>query len=732
MTENPNPNPLDSVAPTATQPEAVPAHEPSQSNDSSVVEVSAELPNTSEQSKVLGAAYTTPEPRRRVRRRRRKGGIFRKVLKRLGLQRRIGGLLVGVVTALVVAIVVYAVLVVDSLNSVNNAVSNMERVLATLQLETGTELSMTDYDRVVGGLTRLDNALRDAQNRIVLLRPFQTWNVSLDVSIRTVDISRSLSLSGRAMLNGVEPALNYLVGGISPDGTNTQVSSGDRLVELLEIGSVPFSRSTIRLNEAAVLISELNVENAPRELVRTAERILDVYDQLSNINGVFSNAPDLLTELLGLNEDKTYLILAVNSDELRPSGGFLSTWGWFTVRSGRIIEYDYSASTVNSPAAPASDLAYTFPVPNWWIQFRQPLYAAWDGSWFADFPSTAAMAMWYYNNGENTNRPVDGVISLDLYAFEYLLEVLGSVTVPGYEDRPVTAENFRDVVYNIRAYSTGPEPHKAFVALMYRHIMEEWQSASRDPQQNTEILGALLLAAQEKHLMITLGEDELNRAIDLLSWSGSQELNRDGSDYLMVVESNLTNKSSRSIRRGYTYDVTLNPDFSASKRLTLNYELPASVAENDPAVDPDYHGPLDYTSMVQIYAPQGSDLTEYARDVNLPTEFVSNNLWLISTSFITPYDGQRRIQFEYTTPDAHARNGNFGRYRLEIEKQAGTDRDPITVQITLPPRTRVTESIPQISTSFNVETLIVEYQLNLQTDQYIDLIFEYRNPNDPD
>ena len=63
-------------------------------------------------------------------------------------------------------------------------------------------------------------------------------------------------------------------------------------------------------------------------------------------------APDLLTTALGLDNPQTYLVLSQNSDELRPSGGFLSTYGWLSIRNGRVENYDYSPSTADSPHPP--------------------------------------------------------------------------------------------------------------------------------------------------------------------------------------------------------------------------------------------------------------------------------------------------------------------------------------------------------------------------------------------
>src|SRR5690606_14865862 len=233
------------------------------------------------------------------------------------------------------------------------------------------------------------------------------------------------------------------------------------------------------------------------------------------------NAPELLTAAMGLNEQQSYLILSQNSDELRPSGGYISTFGWMTVRNGRVTGYNYSPTTATSPNPPREDEQRQISLPDWWIRYNRPIYAAWDGSWYADFPSTADMAMWYYNKGNNPQSPVGGVIAIDIIGFEKVLAALGSVVVPGYTE-VVTPENFRQVVYGIRTEGQ----HKQFISDLYQQIFNEWQNASTDPQASTRLLGEVLEAIQQNHIMFFFADAQLNEAVNLLGWSGAQQPGR--------------------------------------------------------------------------------------------------------------------------------------------------------------------------------------------------------------
>ena len=289
---------------------------------------------------------------------------------------------------------------------------------------------------------------------------------------------------------------------------------------------------------------------------------------------------------MGVDQETTYLILAQNNDEIRPSGGYISTYGWLTIQDGRVKDYAYSPTTATSPHPPDEAFASTIDHPDWWLQLQNPVYLAWDGSWYADFPSTAKMAISYYNAGHNPKSPVDGAIAIDISGFELILRALGEVYVPEY-DTVVTADNFRDVIYKIRAQ--GDNEHKRFLTTVYQTIFDDWRNIEQ--KDSSAILQALLEALTQRHIMIYFTNDDANKAFDLLGWSGAQY--KPGlDDYILVADANLGNKSNNSISRSLTYDVRIEADQSRQSQLRVNYDYFDSIAKNDPAIDAEFYGPI--------------------------------------------------------------------------------------------------------------------------------------------
>lgn len=631
-------------------------------------------------------------------------------------------ILIIIIAFVAVAGVGSVAIAVDSVSRVQASLSSFERVAELLSNRPGTDLTLDDFQRLDTSVNDLMQTLAATQSRLSFVRPFVGVNADLQRTWRSLDAARQLATAADLILNGLQPTLFFLVAGDDTGTVVTQISSGQRIVELLELGRGQFTNVASHLDNARSIIADLDLSNAPNSAVLTAQQLSSYQNQLSQINTVFLNAPEFLNAALGITGERNYLVLSQNNDELRPSGGYISTYGYLTIRNSRVTGYGYSATSTTSPNPPNADFVSELNIPNWWLRYREPIYAAWDGSWFADFPSTARMAMWYYNTGSNPHSPVEGVIAIDITGFEYLLAVLGDVTVPSY-DVTVNAQNFRQVIYDIRAFGQGSEPHKRFLVALYQEIFSQWQNASINTAQNTEILGALLQALKEKHIMLYFNDEQLNQAVDLLGWSGAQAPAVDH-DYLMVADANLGNKSNHSIYRSLTYDVDIRADGSVNGRATVSYDYSASVADNDPAVDPEFHGPLDYSNLVQVFVPLNTSLVGATNTPSTPT--VVNNT--SNTEFVTrlfvPYDSVQPYQFSYTTPPIIDTIGTYKRYRLLLQKQPGTPTSTLSVQVMLPPNARLITASPAPAANYVLDRPILEFRPDFSSDRWIEVIYQ--------
>ncbi|TVR24203.1 MAG: DUF4012 domain-containing protein [Anaerolineaceae bacterium] len=662
------------------------------------------------------------------RKRRRRRGLLGKTWRFLTKSVR-WGLILSILTVVVVIVVgVQAVLIADAANQLNRSYNSTTRVVNAISSKSGTDLTLNDFERLKTSVRSLSNSLDRMDSRLNYVKRFAALNPDWAVMLDSLQISREITSATTNIISGLEPVLFYMVDGQSDETVITQISSGERVVELLSIGRGSFDRATTHLNTVRSQLDGIDLSEVSSSLLLQIRTLEDYYTQLHEINTFLIQAPGILTTVLGLEQTQNYLILAQNSDELRPSGGYISTYGWMTVRNGRIVDYAYYPTTRDTPQPPPQEFETAVPIPSWWIQYTSPIYAMWDGSWYANFPRTAEMARIYYNLGNNPSRPINGVIAIDVRGFEKILESLGSVVVPRQPEEEdgevefvtVNAGSFRDVIYDIRAEEGA---HKDFVADMYNEIFSQWQSQSSDPRNNQELLGIILEALFQKHIMVYHESSQINNVIRFLGWSGYQQ-SAVGHDYLMVADANLGNKSNRSIIRRTTYDVTIHEDDTAMSRLSISYDYSDSIARDDPAVNPLFHGPIDYNNLMQIFVPPQSELLGHENFGSEPIVVHEDHHTIFISRVRIEYDTSQRYQVRYQTPVVIDEVGPYRRYRLLIQKQPGMLPEKVDVQVSLPPGTQIISMSPRPAATYTLDNLILDFRLELTSDVMLEIIFD--------
>ena len=145
--------------------------------------------------------------------------------------------------------------------------------------------------------------------------------------------------------------------------------------------------------------------------------------------------PDLLER-----DDQTWLLLAQNNDELRPSGGFITSVGVLEIHDGVPALSSFQDSyRVENWAQPHPDPP--LPLRDY---MRLDLWVTRDANWWPDFPTSASAVseLYFINQGVT----VDGVVAADMTAAERLLETLTPLELPnGTTIEPGTVgATFRD------------------------------------------------------------------------------------------------------------------------------------------------------------------------------------------------------------------------------------------------------------------------------------------------
>jgi hypothetical protein len=444
--------------------------------------------------------------------------------------------------------------------------------------------------------------------------------------------------------------------------------------------------------------------------------------------------------LLGNDGSRTYLVLIQNSDELRPTGGFISAVGRIELNHGQII----SLTVQDSYAVDDFSKYYPYPPQELQKYMGSEQWVFRDANWSPDFPTTARDAISLYQIAHP--EQVDGVIGIDLLGIQMLISGVEPLHVQGLPE-PLTAANVSKILresWNPSQDISGSDDWRAwystrkqFIGSVMRVAMEKFTSG----EINWKQLGFGIMDAlnQRQLLIFTSSESEM---LGKLLWDGALR-SADG-DYLMVVDTNMGfNKTDVLVSRELKYRITLQPDGRGQAVAEINYIHRGMKKDIVCTQKTPYDAKINYESIInrcyfdflRLLVPNGSqfrDATAHPVSGEYLISGVSTDgkaellvddhtrRSTIAQFFVVEYGRQLLTHFEYDLPVVVTTSGDQKRYTLLIQKQSGIGSMPVKVMLFLPARARIISSSPSPTNQSDTE---VEFILSLDTDQIIDVIY---------
>lgn len=454
------------------------------------------------------------------------------------------------------------------------------------------------------------------------------------------------------------------------------------------------------------------------DLPRLGESTRSLVERLDRLFPLWSTAVSgfaLAPTLLGADRPQDFLLVIQNSDELRATGGFISSVIKVRMNKGDIssLEYhdSYDMDNINAPhpAAPAPLRQYMD--ANYWV-FR-------DGNWSPDFPTTAKQLLNFYET--NQSGTAAGVIATNLNMLAGILQTLGPIDVPGTGTQ-VTASNALSI---IQANYDSPQGQghtadwwahrKDFAGKLMVSALEKIRNGQFDKTQFVHLLSD---AIASKELLVYLTDPRGEGLVTLSGWDGS--LSALSGDSLMIVDSNVGfNKVDPNIHRTADYKVNLDSSGNATSQLALTYTN-ANPKNASPCIHKPYYPPTYaelqqgcYWDYVRIVGAANARLTGSTSDIQAGTDDPINGRSVFSGYFVLPRGENREIRYDMELPRVVA-DGHI--YRLHIERQPGAPVWSVHVSVTLPSVEGVESTPPPSRQNGNV----LEYNLTL--DQDLDIV----------
>lgn len=488
----------------------------------------------------------------------------------------------------------------------------------------------------------------------------------------------------------------------------TSASGGSQVAAL--VGLVVSSRADVAkiTDEIKAARGELDAmpQGVASQLSDAKTKVLSELDRVQPALDAFAHVQDQLPVMLGMNGPRRYLVLAEDPAELRPSGGFIGTYGLVTFDQGRISKSQF-LNTLKLDFAPGP----TYVEPP--IALKEHLLGSkfsWqlaDAGWSPDFPTSAQEALTLYTH-ESGDTQVDGVIALDTYSIDLMLGVTGPIEVPEYGVTVKAGQTTMTALANTRQPADPSTDRKAILDVFGGKLMSAMMAtpAAKWPA----LLNALTDAVSQGHLMMWAENDAAEALISWAGWDGA--IRQDAGDYLGAVDANVapTSKYNFVTHRAQDLQVQLDSSGNAHDTLDLTWDNRWNLPEASAMRKLPYTGTNGILgNYLRVLTPAHSSLQGVSGQgltsvtgVEAITAEAGRRAYGI---FLMEPPGTTWAKVAWISPEAVETDGTTRLYRLTVQKENGRTAEPLSVSIALPAGAKVLGTSPGMVVKDGTATL---------------------------
>lgn len=379
-----------------------------------------------------------------------------------------------------------------------------------------------------------------------------------------------------------------------------------------------------------------------------------------------------LPDLLGITKPVHYLLFDLDSDELRPSGGFQGVYSVLTFKGGQLasgihLQNIYAIDCPNG--FPPNCVPHFLPASYNWFTYHDGLRNA---NLDPDYPATARLDERML--GVDHGPAVAGVISLTPIIIQQALTLTGPLAVPGYPQK-MTAQNFSELIhyYHSIAGSANISTSKAFDAAAGSALLHAFSRLSQQDQSRFMQLALADLRAGD--LQVYFNDQRVESVLSALGLDGA--LKKPAGDTFEVINTNHGgNYANVDVTATQTDHVVIDRQGSATHTLTITYHFPAKRHL--------YTSQLVsvYRDFIQVLAPSHARLLSIRGCAPVK---ITQPGWADWSCDMTLWrGGNATVVFKWVTPNitTKAPNGAL-QYSLLVQRQSGT-YDALSVTVTPP------------------------------------------------
>ena len=547
------------------------------------------------------------------------------------------------------------------------AIKSTQKVIGAVKLQ--------DLDATKAYLKDAKSDFKNAQRAQIAFTPLRIiplfgWYIA-DVGRLTAAGTYGLS-AAESLAEAVTPYADVL--GLKGQGTFLGGTAQERLslaIQTLSKVSPQLDKINADLQKASRQVADIATWRYPNFLPKKpGEKVQTAKDTFYQIDKLLTETKPLIEvfpQIMGLDDEKRYLILFQNDAELRPTGGFITAYGYFKVKNGLIESegssdiYKLDDSLTKRIPAPNIILKYLPNVPN--LNLR-------DSNLSPDYLVSMKQFEELYQN-TTANQDIDGIITLDT---QFVLDMIGVLGPIEAYNTKFTADKVEEcdcphIIYELEKYADQPVAfergdRKGILGVLMQQMMTSTFNApkSRWPK----LIGTVLESLRKKHLLLYFKDTKAQAAAERINFAG-RVYQYDG-DYFYINETNFAGaKSNLYIQEKVKQQIKLEKEGKITKKVTIEYKYPRR-GDN---CSLERKGGLClaglYRDFIRVYVPKGASLVKSQGAEQGLTEAHDLEKTVFEGFLTIRPEGTTKIEFEYTIPQ-----NSKDEYKLLIQKQPGT------------------------------------------------------------
>nr|HET6903769.1 DUF4012 domain-containing protein [Ktedonobacteraceae bacterium] len=471
---------------------------------------------------------------------------------------------------------------------------------------TKLQQAQVEFNAAEGDFTQLQQLVNrpDVQAAITQFAPQYATKLGMAQSL--VQVALDVSRMGNELCGVALIGANILHGSpLSSNSTKPVVSVAD--ISAVEGAMV---HALYYINDIRGQMSQVSINDIPISSSQKAQlaSVMTLLPQAESMIMQAQGLVGLVSWLLGVGQQRRFLIQTMDRAELRPGGGFTGQYGILQIQDGRMAPFSLTDVTLLDYAENGTAIGRSAPPAYKWMNFGN--WGVRDSNLSGDFPTTARMTMQLYS--DEGGGPVDGDIAFTPTLIAHILNVVGPIKVPGYNET-ITAQNLEDRLHYYQQDQSaiarekqisGNYTHagrKAFTSTLGKILLDKVRHAP--VKELLAIVKNAIKDIQSRDLEIYFANPAAESWLLAHGYGGSLDTfsKQDG---FVVVQANISiSKASQYVHTTEQDQVTLDAQGGATHNLTitLDYQQKGPV-----------YGFDTYADYIRIYAPadaqfQGGD-----------------------------------------------------------------------------------------------------------------------------